>query len=75
MARLSPLELLIANLRGDFKCGQREYRPPQEAYLKLKSLTGKDFGMDVNKWSKWASENSKIQDEPKGDLADRLFPT
>ena len=75
MARLSPVELLIANLRGEFTSGQREYRPSAEAYAKLKSISGKDFGMDANAWSKWARENAPIESEQKGDLADRLFPT
>ncbi len=76
MARLTPIQLLVANLRGEFLKGQREYRSPAEAHSKLKHLTGEDFGLNADRWSRWIEANPDIKGSTSDSeaFAERLFP-
>lgn len=75
MSRLTPLQLLLANLRGDFQEGQREFKSKEEAYARLKKLTGKDFGIDVSRWERWIENNPQVAvDDDSARFAERLFP-
>ena len=57
MPRMTPIELCIANLRGDFPPGAIGYQTEDEAITELKQRTGQDFGKDSAKWEKWLQEN------------------
>lgn len=58
MSRLTFLEGLLLNLKGEIKPRRREYLPKKVAYEQLKLHTGQDFGEDMDAWQKW------IQDHP-----------
>jgi len=76
MARLTSIQLLVANLRGEFLKGQREYRSSAESHSKLKQLTGEDFGLNADRWSRWIEANPHMNGSTCDSeaLADRLFP-
>lgn len=57
MTRLGPLQLMLANVKGEVAAGTREYRPAKEAFASLRKLTGQDFGEDIGKWSAWIEKN------------------
>jgi hypothetical protein len=57
MPRLLPLDLCLANLRGDFPEGAIGYMTLEEALAELVSETGQDFGTDHRAWSAWISAN------------------
>jgi hypothetical protein len=60
MSRLTLIKGLLLNLAGKIDPNRRrEYLPVEDAYQKLKQLTGKDFGYDVEKWRQWFKDNSK----------------
>ena len=63
MPRLTPIEMCIANLRGDFPKLAIGYQPREEALEELKRRTGQDFGLDVNKWESWLAENPEVVPE------------
>jgi hypothetical protein len=55
--RLTPLRLLLYNLEGKIPSKvRRGYIPPEEAYRRLKELTGQDYGMDAKEWRKHVKE-------------------
>lgn len=66
MSRLTLFEGLLMNLNQEIKEGRREYLSPDEAYRKLKDLTGQDFGYDVDKWRHWIKQNKASAKNPKG---------
>ena len=53
MSRITPIQGLLANLRGEIKPGSRAYLPPAEAHRLLCELSGQDFGMDADRWKAW----------------------
>lgn len=60
MSRLTPLQGLLMNLNREIEEGRREYLSLEQAYEKLKELTGQDFGYDVEKWRKWLKRNPNL---------------
>jgi hypothetical protein len=50
--RLLPWEILLTNLYGGFhkERHERVWEPKEEAYARLKQLSGQDFGYDVEAW-------------------------
>jgi hypothetical protein len=57
MPQLTPIELCIANLRGDFPPNSIGYKSIDDAIVELKKRTGMDFGLDANKWKIWLENN------------------
>ena len=60
MSRLTPLQGLLMNLNQEIEAGRREYLSKEQAYEKLKKLTGQDFGYDAEKWRKWVKRNPDL---------------
>ncbi|TWT34732.1 hypothetical protein Enr8_21460 [Blastopirellula retiformator] len=58
MSRLTLLQGLLLNFKGEIEPRRREYLPKKEAYEQLKLHTGQDFGEDIDAWQQW------IQDHP-----------
>lgn len=56
--RLFPEELALANFKGEIPEDERGFMPKHEAYERLKELSGKDFGQDVEAWEEWVREQS-----------------
>ena len=55
--RLIPIERLLKNLAGEIPPRmRREFLPVETAYERLKAMTGADFGMDVEAWRHWVTE-------------------
>ena len=55
--RLTPIERLLRNFRGDIPSYmRREFLPKDLAYEKLKAMTGQDFGDDYERWESWIQE-------------------
>jgi hypothetical protein len=55
--RLTPVQRLLKNLKGDIPpYMRREFLPKDVALEKLKTMTGQDFGFDANAWSVWIKE-------------------
>jgi hypothetical protein len=46
-------DILILSLDEKLRKNTREYMTKEQAYEKLKSLSGQDFGYDVQKWRLW----------------------
>lgn len=65
MPRITPEERLLYSLVAN-ETTRRNFRllKPDEAYRKLKELSGEDFGYDVNKWRKWLNEHQPYGDTP-----------
>jgi hypothetical protein len=61
MSRITLLKGLLMNLNQEIQKGRREYLGREATYEMLKTLTGKDFGYDIDAWSNWAVQNQ--QDE------------
>jgi hypothetical protein len=59
MSRIPPYKLLIMNMEHNIQEGRREYMPSDKALELLKSLTGQDFGDDIEAWKKWLKDNKK----------------
>ena len=57
MSQLTPLELLLVNLKGEIQQRQRGYLPKEQAYEALKFHTGQDFGDNIEKWEAWIRAN------------------
>lgn len=57
MPRNTPLELCIANLRGDYPPGAIGFMSMEEVLRELKQITGQDFGNDVLGWESWLRAN------------------
>jgi len=57
MVRATKEQLLLLNLEGKLHNRIRGYISKEEAYERLKWLTDKDFGYDVDKWRKWLENN------------------
>jgi hypothetical protein len=66
MSRITLFKGLLMNLNQEIKKGRREYLSRDEAYQKLKALTGQDFGYDVEKWRSWIKQNKVTAKNPKG---------
>ena len=60
MPRMTPIELSIANLRGDFPPGAIGYQTEEESLSELKKRTGQNFGNDVSKWESWLEANPEV---------------
>jgi hypothetical protein len=45
------------NLNQEIQKGRCEYLSRDAAYERLKTLTGEDFGYDINAWNNWAVKN------------------
>jgi len=55
--RLTPVEWLLKNLKGEIPAYmRREYLPKAVAYEELKQMTGQDFGDNVELWETWIRE-------------------
>jgi hypothetical protein len=63
MSRLTLYNGLLLNLEGKIKEGRREFLPRQEAYEKLKQLTGQDFGYEVLRWRDWIRRDVRREEE------------
>ncbi|NLG51697.1 MAG: hypothetical protein GX552_16455 [Chloroflexi bacterium] len=61
MPRLTPTEMLIANLRGDFPEGAIGHMPREQAHQELVALAGIDLGTDAEKWEQWLKEQRTKQ--------------
>jgi len=59
MSHITPYRLLIMNIEGKIPKERREYIPVEEAYRRLRALTGQDFGEDLEQWKKWLKDNKK----------------
>ena len=57
MARLTPLQGFLLNLKQEIKRGTREYLTQNQARQMLKRVTGQDFGYDAEKWKEWLIKN------------------
>lgn len=57
MTRLTPNQLLIANLEGRLREGMWGYMSKEHAYARLKELTGQDYGYDGKGWRAWIRKN------------------
>ena len=60
MPRMTPNELCIANIRGDFPPNAIGYQSAEDALAELKQRTGKDFGLDAKKWQSWFDDNPEV---------------
>jgi hypothetical protein len=60
MPRLTPSELYLANLRGEFSPGSLSFMSKEEARAELNSMTGQDFGMNTAKWEAWLTEHPPV---------------
>lgn len=58
--RLTPLELVLANLEGKLPT-THGWMSPEQALEKLRELTGVDFGFDARAWRKWVREQGGEQ--------------
>ncbi len=57
--RILPHKLYLLSLAEDEGLRRRnKLIDKQIAYLKLKELTGQDFGYDVTKWEEWMNNKS-----------------
>jgi hypothetical protein len=65
MSRLTPVQGLLMNLNQEIEPGRREYLSKEQAYKRLKELTGQDLGYDVEKWGKWFKSNPNPLIRPK----------
>jgi hypothetical protein len=59
MSRITLLKGLLMNLNQEIQKGRREYLTREVAYEKLKTLTGEDFGYDIDAWNNWAVKHKK----------------
>lgn len=60
MSRLTPIQGALMNLRQQIPRDQgRLYLTAEEAAELLKRLTGKDFGLDADKWEQWVAQNGE----------------
>jgi hypothetical protein len=59
MSRITLLKGLLMNLNQEIQKGRREYLSRDAAYERLKTLTGEDFGYDIDAWNHWAVQNKK----------------
>lgn len=57
MSRITLLQGLLLNLKGEIEPRRREYLSRKEAYAQLKLHTGQDFGYDVDKWEQWVRDH------------------
>lgn len=57
MTRMTPLEGLLLNLKGEIEPRRREYLAKNEAYAQLKFHTGQDFGEDIDSWEQWINDH------------------
>ena len=53
MSKLTLLEGLLLNLKGEIDQRRREYLPKPEAYSSLRYHTGQDFGDNIAAWTEW----------------------
>lgn len=57
MPRMTPIELCIANIRGDFPTNSIGYLSAEDALAELIQRTGVNFGLDAKKWQSWLEAN------------------
>ena len=48
-----PGELALLNLRGEFDEDERGYMTRDQALESLREISNRDFGTDLEAWSKW----------------------
>jgi hypothetical protein len=61
MSLLSPHERLFLCLAGRIADTRLEYCSKDQAYERLKNLTGQDFGNDLEKWKQWLTRNGLLR--------------
>lgn len=71
MSKISLLEGLLLNLKGEIDERRREFLPKSEAYRQLKSRTGQDFGYDASAWEEWIRKNA-LSTEATQDVSPRV---
>ena len=55
--RLMPIERLLKNMKQEIPSYmRREYLTREDAYEKIKVMTGQDFGMNVEQWEEWVKK-------------------
>jgi hypothetical protein len=57
--RLTPNELLLANLKGEIHVNTRGYMPKSQAHRELVRLAGEDFGENYKEWEEWIQKYEK----------------
>lgn len=72
MPRLTPIELDMANLRGDFPVGAIGYISKEDALNDLRTRTGQDFGTDLNKWEDWLATHPEPTPEKAKSVSDAI---
>ncbi len=60
MPTLLPHQILIRNLGQKISKQSRLYMTRDHALKKLKEITYKDFGYDIDAWQEWISQNKEI---------------
>ena len=60
MPQMTPNELCIANIRGDFPQAAIGFQRAEDALAELKQRTGLDFGLDAKKWQSWFEANPEV---------------
>lgn len=56
----TPFQRFLANLGGLLPPTALYYLPKEEAYRRLKELSGQDFGHDYKLWEKWGLEHDEF---------------
>ena len=64
-------EILLNNLAGEIPPGRLIYLERNEARRQLVTLTGQDFGDDVEAWTAWLTQNGFVRQLPPRDDASR----
>ena len=55
--RLTPVERLVKNLKGEIPNHmRREFLPKEVTYCRLKAMTNQDFGLDAARWEQWVTQ-------------------
>lgn len=57
MTRITSLQGLLLNLKGEIQPGRREYLSKKEAYKQLIFHTGQEFGEDIKGWEQWIHDH------------------
>ena len=61
MPRMTRLQMLVANLRGDFPEGAVGYVPRAEAHSELVRRAGMDVGLDPQSWEEWIKSQKRVR--------------
>jgi len=59
MSLLTPTQRLFENLKQAIPPNAMPYMKREDAYNRLKELTGQDFGYDHDQWENWLIKNAK----------------